>query len=57
VIVITTNRTYTRSFVTQILRNGQPWYGYDNKTNDFNWTTMNHWFSSFTVSRNPLWYI
>jgi hypothetical protein len=34
VIVITTNRTYPRSFVTQILRNGLPRYGCDNKTND-----------------------
>jgi len=33
-IVITTKRTYPRSFVTQILRNGLPKYGCDNKTND-----------------------
>jgi len=52
--VMIANRTYPRSFMTQIFRNG---HGGDTKTNDFKITTVNPWFSGFPVSSNPLWYI
>jgi hypothetical protein len=40
--------------VTQIFHNGQPGHGGNRKSDDFNLTKRNPWFSSFLVSSNPL---
>jgi hypothetical protein len=49
--IVTTNGTYPWSFVTQILRSGQPRHGIDRhfRRDDCNLTTRNHWCSSFLV--------
>ena len=52
--MFTTSGTYPWSFVTQIFHNGEPSHGVDRKSDDFNLTKRNSWFSSFLVSSNPL---
>ena len=55
--VFTTSRTYPWSFVTQIFHNGQPSHGWRPKnfrSDDFNLTERNPYFSSLFVSSNSL---
>jgi hypothetical protein len=47
---------YPWSFVTKIFHNGQPSHGGDRKifeSDDFNFTKMEPWFSSFLVRERP----
>jgi hypothetical protein len=49
----TTSGTYLVSFVTQMLHNGQP--SHDFRSEDFNLTKRNPWFSCFLVISKILW--